>query len=181
MDAYQLAKIVEWAGTLQTRKRLQKVVYLLQAAGCPLNADYTLHYYGPYSADVAQRTDAMVQSGLLCEDESPNAMMGRSFSYRLSEPTQNHLERMEQDPTIQHRLGELDRFEPLARQLLEEPDLQKLEFAATIAYFHNQAAENTWQAARNAAARFKQQEPDSQVMRDAEDFARHVLEPENPD
>jgi hypothetical protein len=36
MNRYQLAKIVDWAGTLETRKRMQKVVYLLQVAGCPL-------------------------------------------------------------------------------------------------------------------------------------------------
>jgi hypothetical protein len=32
MNRYQLAKIVEWAGTLDARKRIQKVVYLLKAA-----------------------------------------------------------------------------------------------------------------------------------------------------
>src|SRR5713226_2600892 len=35
MTRYQLAKLVQWAGTLRTRKRMQKVVYLLQLAGCP--------------------------------------------------------------------------------------------------------------------------------------------------
>ena len=35
MTRYQLAKIVDWAGTLDTRKRMQKVVYLLQVVGLP--------------------------------------------------------------------------------------------------------------------------------------------------
>jgi hypothetical protein len=30
---------VDWAGTLHLRKRIQKVVYLLQVAGCPLEAE----------------------------------------------------------------------------------------------------------------------------------------------
>ena len=67
MNRYQLAKIVDWAGTLETRKRMQKVVYLLQVAGCPLGADYTLHHYGPYSQEVARLTDEMVQTGILTE------------------------------------------------------------------------------------------------------------------
>lgn len=54
MTRYQLAKLVEWAGELRSRKRLQKVVYLLQAAGAPIEAEFTLHHYGPYSFDVAQ-------------------------------------------------------------------------------------------------------------------------------
>jgi hypothetical protein len=33
MERYQLAKIIEWAGTFQSRKRMQKLVFMLQAAG----------------------------------------------------------------------------------------------------------------------------------------------------
>ena len=61
MNRYQLAKIVQWAGTLRSRKRMQKMIFLLQAAGCPLDADYDLHHYGPYSQDVARLTDEMVR------------------------------------------------------------------------------------------------------------------------
>ena len=84
MNRYQLAKIVDWAGTLDTRKRMQKVVYLLQVAGCPLGADYTLHHYGPYSHDVARLTDEMVQASLLAEKASSNAV-GQQYSYSLSD------------------------------------------------------------------------------------------------
>jgi uncharacterized protein YwgA len=156
-------------------------VYLLQEAGCPLNVDYTLHHYGPYSPDVAQRADAMVQAGLLCEQAASNSMRGRSFSYELSEPARNQLARVGRDPVIQQRHAEFDRFEPLAQRLLREPDLKKLEFAATIAYFRNHVPGEAWPAAREAAAAFKKQEPDSQVMTDAESFARQVLEREDPD
>jgi hypothetical protein len=181
MDAYPLAKLVECAETLRTRKRLQKTVYLLQAAGYRLNAEFTLHHYGPYSADLAQRTDAMVHAGLLEEQESPNSRGGRSFSYQLSPLGLNQLARVEKAPGTRERLGGLDRFEQLARRLLQEPDLPKLEFAATITYFRNQVTGGAWPAARKAAAAFKKQEPDGRVMRDAESFAREVLEPENPD
>src|SRR5262245_59391417 len=84
MNRYQLARIVDWAGTLGTRKRMQKVAYLLQVAGCPLDAAYTLHHYGPYSQEVARLTDEMVQAGILVEMAGSNSV-GQQFSYRLTE------------------------------------------------------------------------------------------------
>lgn len=46
MTRYQLAKLISWAGTLHSRKKMQKVVFMLQAAGCPLDAEFYLHLYG---------------------------------------------------------------------------------------------------------------------------------------
>ena len=50
MTRYQLAKIVDWAGTLDTRKRMQKVVYLL--SGGRLSTGYRIypHHYRPLFA-----------------------------------------------------------------------------------------------------------------------------------
>src|SRR4051794_1354724 len=90
MDRYQLAKLVSWAGTLNARKRLQKVVYLMQSAGAPLNADYTLHHYGPYSEEVARLADDMVRSSLLAE-QSFNNGIGLQYAYSLPEEVQQQL------------------------------------------------------------------------------------------
>jgi uncharacterized protein YwgA len=30
---------------------MQKLIFMLQAAGCPLDADYDLHHYGPFRED----------------------------------------------------------------------------------------------------------------------------------
>ncbi|MBN1511379.1 MAG: hypothetical protein JXB13_05145 [Phycisphaerae bacterium] len=174
MDRCQLATLVDWAGTLRTRKRLQKVIYLLRAAGCPFDADYTLHHYGPYSSDVARLADAMVQAGLLCEEAEPNVAVGQSFSYRLSDRAQEQLARRRTACGAVERPDVMDRFEPLARQLLQEPDLQKLEYAATIAYFRSLRPDEGWQAACEAAARFKNQSSESPAMRSAESLAQKV-------
>ena len=73
MNRLQLATLLSWAGDngLHGRKRLQKVVYFLQEAGCPLNCRYSLHHFGPYSCDVADRCDEMVAAGLLEETARP--------------------------------------------------------------------------------------------------------------
>src|SRR5438876_8802937 len=83
MTRYQLAKLVEWAGILNSRKRLQKVVFLLQASGCPIEAEYFLHHYGPYSQEVARMSDEMVQVGLLEESSQPNPV-GVQYAYKLT-------------------------------------------------------------------------------------------------
>jgi len=176
MTRYQLAKLIEWAGVLKTRKRLQKVVYLLQANGCPLNAEYTLHHYGPYSSDVAQLADEMVRAGLLEEEETPNQARGQSFQYRLSTRARDKLAQLEQQQNNSRPLGQLGSFQTLAVQLLNEKDLQKLEYAATVVYFQRQG--KSWEQARLAAAQFKGEKPDSKVMSAAESLARGILGPQ---
>lgn len=175
MDRYQLATLVKWAGTLNTRKRLQKVVYLLQAAGCELDVEYSLHHYGPYSPDVASLTDEMVRAGLLCEEKKLN-MAGTWFSYRLSDSAREQLETLEQGVSHSTRLGDLGKQESLARKLLAESNLAKLEFAATIAYFHARKPAEGWDKARESTAKFKRQEASGELMCDAEQLAREAVD-----
>lgn len=171
MDRYQLAKLVQWSrgGELQTRKRLQKVVSLLRAAGCPINAEYTLHLYGPYSIDVAQRTDEMVAAKLLEETPGDNGMGGTTFSYRLGKQVELQLSKLDSDPAR----AEFLRYEELARQLLGEQP-RKLELASTLAHIF--AREQDWDRAREATARWKGETPEGRVMQDAERLARDVVE-----
>ena len=173
MDRYQLVKLVEWAGELRSRKRLQKVVYLLQAAGAPIEAEFTLHHYGPYSFDVAQLTDSMVREGLLKEDKRPNTHQGESFSYKIPVEIRDNLAEYEGNESGAILKAQAHTYEPKARILLAEDDLSKLEFAATVAYFHVQG--NDWKAAREAAAKFKGQPPESLAMIDATEFARLII------
>ena len=173
MDRYRLVKLVEWADQLRTRKRLQKVVYLLKAGGCPFDVDFTLHHYGPYSHELAQLVDEMVGVDLLKEEAEPNMMAGRSFWYRLSESAREQLAQLNQEADRLEGIDEFDRFESLAKQLLKEPSLKRLEYGATVAYFRKQG--KSWEEAQQAAAKFKNQDPGSITMREAEKLAREVL------
>src|SRR5258706_16269958 len=114
MNRYQLAKLVLWAGRLQTRKRMQKVVFMLQTAGCPLQANFYLHHYGPYSDEVARLADEMVRNSLLTEEE--DEVMGRvEYSYRLSPPTLLQLQSLEQTEQGIQWARELAPFEVKAK------------------------------------------------------------------
>jgi uncharacterized protein YwgA len=116
MTRYQLAKLVQWAGTLRTRKRLQKAVFMLQASGCPLDAEFILHHYGPYSQEVARLSDEMVETDLLGEESRPN-QVGLQYCYSLTEHAKERIAQLEATPQGQQMVSQLEGFEKRARQL----------------------------------------------------------------
>jgi uncharacterized protein len=171
MERYQLAKIVDWAGTLDTRKRMQKLVYLLKVAGCPLDAEYMLHRYGPYSQDVARLTDEMVQTNLLTE-KTVSHIAGQQYSYRLAEAARSSLTEFE--ATLEGRClsEQMEPFKPLALRLFQA-DLKVLEFASTIVYFHKQG--HDWPTAVQKMCQFKGLTNGSQAVERADALAREVI------
>jgi uncharacterized protein YwgA len=171
MNRYELAKIVEWAGTLNSRKRMQKVVYLLQAAGCPLEAKFILHHYGPYSHEVAALTDEMVGAKLLNESHE-SGTFGERYSYDLSAAAGLNVAEFERTPEGLERLRELSVYEATARGLLEA-DLKDLEVASTIVFFRKQG--HDWPIAIEKSCRFKDLAEGSPAVREAEELARRII------
>jgi len=168
MNRYQLAKIVNWAGRLRSRKRMQKVIYLLQVAGCPLQADYILHHYGPYSHEVARLTDEMVRSGLLGETSEVTSV-GEQYAYQLPEATRRKLEDAERGNRSEVSMGA---FETKAK-LLIAADLKDLEIAATLVYFQRQ--DGDWSSAAEKTRKFKNLPVDSPLLGRAEALAKRVV------
>lgn len=146
---------------------MQKIVYLLQSAGCPLEVEFILHHYGPYSEEVARLTDEMVRAALLEEQTSENAV-GTQYSYRLPQPTQQQITDLETTEQGGRWAAELAEFEPLARELLNA-DLKQLEYASTILYFHRQGY--AWPEAIEKACAFK----GTPAVRDSLALAQRVM------
>jgi uncharacterized protein YwgA len=136
---YQLAKIVEWVGTFRSRKRMQKMVYLLKVAGFPTDAEYFLHIYGPYSFDLASLTNEMAQIGLLVESEKP-ATKGSTFDYCLSDHAIGMLRELDASERGQQLQAEIAQFEPLVCELAQV-DVSQLEVAATIVYLEQRGSD----------------------------------------
>lgn len=175
MQPYHLAKLIQWApgGELRSRKRMQKVVYLLQAAGCAeFDADFILHHYGPYSQDVAELTDQMVSAGLLAEKEEPNQQIGSSYSYRLSDTAKDSLARFEREEAGKKMAAGMQPFQVRAEELFKI-DLKELEYAATAVYFHRQKAD--WKIAEAKTCAFKKLEADSAAMQAAVALAKRFV------
>jgi uncharacterized protein YwgA len=171
MNRYQLAKIVDWAGTLHSRKRLQKVVYLLKAAGCPLEVDYRLHHFGPYSQEVARMTDEMVRTNLL-EESSETSPYGIQYSYRLPEATKRKLDEYEQSPRSQESVSGMLPYEERAKRLIPA-ELKDLEIAATLVYFHRK--DDNWSLAAEKTRQFKNLDDDNPVLQRAEELAKQIV------
>lgn len=152
MDKLQLALLTKWAEDanlpgIEGRKRMQKVVFLLQQAGCPIDADFSLHFYGPYSRDVAEVTDVMVAEKLLDEQA------GNSYRYTLNSQTRPLIEL-----TCQRHPGAADafsKFREKAVDLLRE-DLPVLELGSTILFMYRNDREGPdWDRALKGACRYK--------------------------
>jgi hypothetical protein len=171
MDKVQLARLVQWAGDrgVQGRKRLQKVVYLLQAAGCPLDVDFILHHYGPYSRDVADVCDEMVAEGLLTEQVELSSV--KQYTYTLPAATARLLEQIAS--TAPDRTASLDLFRGFAGELFAAP-LWSLELGSTIVYYH--ALGEDWAGATRRACEFKKVPVEDGGTRAAADIARKVAE-----
>ena len=161
MNRLQLATLLSWAGEggLDGRKRLQKIVYFLQYAGCPLNCDFTLHHYGPYSRDVADACDEMVAAKLL--DESGGPAESTSYTYKLYPATRGYLDH------VPHQ--DLEQFKALGEALINE-NLWSLELGSTILYFYDQTED--WATAFNRACSYKKKATESTASQNALNLAK---------
>jgi len=158
MERFALAKIAQWAGAggIHGRKRLQKVIFFLKQAGCPLDADYTLHHYGPYSRDVAEACDELVGAGILAEEASSTIAGGTQYAYTLTPAGTAALastERRRGDGTPR-----LEGFGSLAVELIQR-DIWELELGSTILFFHDLNGGSDWDEAVRRACEFKKIDP----------------------
>ena len=171
MTKYQLAKLVQSIGVVDTRKRLQKVVYLLKSAGCPLESDFILHHYGPYSHSLAYLTDEMVRDGILVEECSPNAT-GQQYSYELNSGVAESLAEFEKSKPAK-AAKEFPAAWKAKTTELAKADLKLLELASTVAYYRNSG--NSWDKAGKETARFKEVSPESSILTKAVELAKGMV------
>lgn len=175
MTNYQLAKLIVMAGTggLRSRKRIQKTVHLLQASGCDLNVDdFRMHYYGPYSAQLAARLDRMTATKML--SESPEVTpVGTQYTYSLSDQFRESFHAYEATLEGKRAKEDLERREPLLHMLYGARP-RVLELASTIVEFFL-GAEQDWDIASTKTAEFKGEPPESPLMRDARALAQAVV------
>ena len=170
MNIYALAKLIESVEEVDSRKRLQKCIYLLQEAGCDLGAEYVLHLYGPYSRDVAVGTDQLEEAGIIQETVEDNGCGGVRYRYEMTEDGKRALDAFEQTSEGMESKSEVGRYLPLFRQLNGIP-VWTLELASTIAFFHFQEG-SKWAIAKSRTAEFKQVRVDAGVLTEAQNLAK---------
>ena len=149
MNRIQLATLLSWAGEtgIQGRKRLQKVAFFLQQAGCPLNCEYTLHFFGPYSRDVADTCDEMVAAGLI-EELGGREAGSMQYAYKLKPSTREYLRQVAD--------ASMAKFEEVGKELIQE-SIWRLELGSTILLYYRSSG--NWSEAMNQACKFKKVDP----------------------
>ena len=163
---YWLAKLISSVDKVDSRKRLQKAVFLLQTAGSPLKCDYILHYYGPYSFELANLVDKLKSSKII-EEKPEQRYSAVSYTSKLTDIGIEVLQSFEKS---ENGKKYSDKISPFTKQFV---DLMKektwiLELAATIAFFHN----STWQEAKKQTASFKKVGTNDQDLEQALKIAR---------
>jgi uncharacterized protein YwgA len=171
MTKYQLAKLIWMAGTLESRKRIQKTVHLLQAAGCDFDASFRIHYYGPYSSEVAGLLDQMANEGILLET-SRSFAQGTQYDYSLSDDFRQSLERHERTPSGRKAKTEIEEYKDLFGELFQQ-NPKTLELASTIVAFRQGGRD--WDEATEEVCEFKKVRADSPRLTRAKQLAEKVL------
>ncbi|WP_019851309.1 YwgA family protein [Desulfitobacterium sp. PCE1] len=67
-------------GEIRGRKKLQKIVYLLEHDGMDAPYRYSYHHYGPYSAQLQEEIEFLVQHNFI-EEASRNG----TYEYRITD------------------------------------------------------------------------------------------------
>ena len=167
MKDYWLAKLISCVDAVDSRKRLQKSVYLLQLSGSPLVCDYILHYYGPYSFELASLIDQLNGAGIIKETPEPLSFGIVRYTSTVTEAGQKALDDFERTDKGSQLCAKIEPFIEQFRNLNNE-DPWILELAATVAFHHK----GDWSEAQKQTAEFKKVRQDDKKVRQAVELAR---------
>jgi len=122
----RLGLLLRRVKAIETRKKVQKIVHILQVMGAPFPERYDFHHYGPYSSELAREIDAFKAEDLVIE----HPLEGQLPTFRL-EPAPKLLGLLAEDATLPEDAEWLAWAEELNA---ERP--RRLEGISTLLYFH---------------------------------------------
>jgi uncharacterized protein len=114
-------------GELVGKTRLQKIAYILTAAGLSDSLCFRYHYYGPYSDDLALETSEAILEGVVSSEDRPASWGGSFTVFRTDAPC-------EVDPSTKEIVKTACAYDPIT-----------LELAATAAFLRNDFAGSYWE------------------------------------
>ena len=150
MKDYWLAKLIASVQEVDSRKRLQKSIYLLQLAGCPLRCDYLLHYYGPYSFELSGLVDQLNAAEIIGESKELTGFGNVRYTSQITDKGSHLLANFEKSQTGKKTHTQIKPFISLFQELNKQ-DLWILELGATVAYYYD----GDWKEAQAQTAKFK--------------------------
>jgi uncharacterized protein YwgA len=117
-------------GGVDGRKKLQKMIYIAEVLGYPLEEYFTLHLYGPYSQELAADVQRMKEMDIVIESE-----MGNHYLITLTEDGERFLEHFQEN--IKEDIG-VEKFNKMKNffKKLSSYEPWKLEIISTLLYFY---------------------------------------------
>lgn len=120
----KLMAVLQEAGEVVGRKKLQKMIFIAKKLNFPFYEKYDFHFYGPYSEEVTLKIEELTNLGLVLEvQEKTNGCV--QYRYSLSEAGERFLENFDVDfPALKDCV-----------QLMNKENARFLELVSTILYF----------------------------------------------
>ncbi len=127
--ALAVARLIAELDGVDGRTRLQKLVYLLKSkAHHEFKQHFILHYFGPFSHQLAAQLNFLCAAALVKEQRDD---VTGSFSYRVTDE-----ETKEQINSLRHGADEPPAWADFAKQL-DGDSTELLEAVATLVYLRN--------------------------------------------
>lgn len=129
------AKIMQFfsvAKEVTGRKKLQKMIYILQKCEIPFEEKYQFHFYGPYSEELTLRVEELCNLGFLQEEKEDKS---NYYQYHY------HVTTAGEDFLSQFSLEMPDMTGKVA--LLKEKSSRFLELVSTMLFFDDLSLEET--------------------------------------
>src|SRR5438067_9320640 len=82
--ALQIAQLLRVLRIVSGRKKLQKLVHILQELGHPFPEQFEYSHYGMYSRQLRSEMDSLVSDNLITEREGMNQYGNPSFTFEVS-------------------------------------------------------------------------------------------------
>lgn len=128
------AKIMHFfsiANDVTGRKKLQKMIYILQKSQIPFAEKFQFHFYGPYSEELTLRMEELCNLEFLNEMKEDKGNYYQ-YKYEITDAGQTFLDQFELDmPNIAGQIellkGKSSRFLELTATMLFFDDLSKQE------------------------------------------------------
>lgn len=108
------------------RKKLQKMIFILQACGVPFQEKYQFHIYGPYSEELTLRMEELCNLGFIHEEKEKKSNYVQ-YIYEITDEGIDFLQQIQPD---------MPDFANEAK-LLQQESSRFLELTATMLFFRN--------------------------------------------
>ncbi|WP_010648433.1 YwgA family protein [Oceanobacillus massiliensis] len=121
------AKLMQFfsvADDVSGRKKLQKMIYILQKCDIPFEEKYQFHFYGPYSEELTLRVEELCNLGFLLEKKEEKSNYYQ-YNYKITSAGEDFLHQFSLEmPDITEKVS-----------LLKEKSARFLELVSTMLFF----------------------------------------------